>query len=101
MYLGDKCGATFVDMEFIYWLKRKIGPVHYQKLDSNNFGRDMGPHAVIGPDLRLVMEDFEKLKKRYTGDARDNVDVITLPGELYDVTDEPRGIREGEIRLTE
>ena len=51
--------------------------------------------------LRLVMEDFDKLRRRYTGSASESVDFITLPGELYDITDENRGIREGEIRIGE
>ena len=88
-------------MQFINWLKKKIGPVYYEKLDPKGFGKDMGPQTVIGPTLRLVMEDFEKLKRLYTGDASEHVDVITLPGELYDVDDRERGIQEGEIRLTE
>ncbi|GES97076.1 hypothetical protein GLOIN_2v1646273 [Rhizophagus clarus] len=37
--VGDLCGSTFVDKEFLHWLGRKVGFQALAKLKSNNYGQ--------------------------------------------------------------
>ena len=78
---------------------RLIGPIYSEKLGLPQYLGGGG--RFLNEDIRLVIEDFTRLRRRYTGRASEEVDVITLPGELYDVTDENWGIREGEVRIKE
>ncbi|CAI2184962.1 9435_t:CDS:2 [Funneliformis geosporum] len=37
--IGELCGSTFVDKEFLQWLGRKVGFPALEKLKSNNYGQ--------------------------------------------------------------
>ena len=80
---------------------RLIGPVYSEILGLHQNVFDEISGRFRGQNINSVIEDFTKLKRHYTGHASEKVDVITLPGQLYDVTDENWGIIEGEIRIKE
>jgi hypothetical protein len=97
---GSKCGATFIDLEFIRWLGRRLGDEYFEMLTNGRPVSSFSVHSVFGPGINSVLEQFDKMKKRYNGKAEAGVSKITLPGDLYDIDDPERGIDEGVIILT-
>lgn len=85
---GDKCGATYVDKEFLSWLEKKIG--------SDAFKQIPGQKTRHGSRL---MNEFETLKMHFGGGAEECQ--ITLPKECGIVDDEERGIEDGELAMNE
>src|ERR1700753_1554460 len=97
---GAKCGATFIDLEFIRWWSRKLGDEYFRMLSDDRPVESFSVHNVFGAGIRSVLEQFDKMKMTYDGNAQPNMSRITLPGDLYDVDDPDRGIDEGVITLT-
>jgi hypothetical protein len=100
MATGAKCGATFIDLEFIRWLGRKLGENYFKMLSDGRPVESFNIHSAFGPGVRSVLEQFDKMKRKYDGRSQANFSKITLPGDLYDVDDAERGIDEGVITLT-
>jgi hypothetical protein len=97
---GAKCGATFIDLQFIRWLARKLGAEYFQVLSDGRPVESFSVHSAFGPGIRSVLDQFDKMKRRYDGNAQPSLSKITLPGELYDVDEPDRGIDEGVVTLS-
>ncbi|KAK3332846.1 hypothetical protein B0T19DRAFT_448679 [Cercophora scortea] len=84
---GDKCGATYVDKEFLAWLERWIGPDAYKKIPAAK--------ARHGSQM---MTTFETAKFTFSGDGED-MD-IRLPSECGIDTDESLNIDDRTLTFT-
>ncbi|KAF2463990.1 actin-like ATPase domain-containing protein [Lindgomyces ingoldianus] len=83
---GDKCGATYVDKEFLSWLERWIGKDAYELIpaEKTRHGSQM-------------MNAFEMVKHTFMGDDSDNE--IRLPRECGIEDDEERNIDDQVLTL--
>ena len=84
---GDKCGATFVDKEFLGWLKEWIGEEAYKKI----------------PETRLrhgsaLMNQFEICKKEFSGDDEDMQ--VPLPKECGIRDDASKNIEDLQLTIS-
>jgi molecular chaperone DnaK (HSP70) len=78
---GDKCGATYVDREFLTWLKSWIGEQAYNKIPSR------------------LMDEFEMNKNNFRGEEEDTMD-IQLPRECGIEEDEGKNISDYALSVT-
>ncbi|GIQ91880.1 hypothetical protein KIPB_015328, partial [Kipferlia bialata] len=73
--LGDSCGATFLDVQFLEWLRERLGDEFYKECQTSY------PSAMAS-----LVQSWESIKRRYTGQESDDADAdhtyITLPGKL-------------------
>ncbi|KAK3378944.1 hypothetical protein B0T24DRAFT_663235 [Lasiosphaeria ovina] len=83
---GDKCGATFVDREFLGWLEHWIGRDAYQKIppSATRHGSNM-------------MKAFEFAKCNFSGDD-DDMEIL-LPAECGIYTDSNLNIKQHVLTL--
>jgi len=98
---GARCGATFIDKDFLAWLRGKLGH-HFQDLVENSTVNAIGSHTVIGPRMRRVLRKWETIKRSFggTNDLRESW--ISLPQPLNQLPDNPSiGICNARIRVTE
>src|SRR5437764_14362452 len=58
---GDFCGGSFVDLEFISFLGKKVGERAIELLKENNYGQYQ----------YLVQEFCQRIKIPFTGDKKD------------------------------
>jgi hypothetical protein len=94
-----KCGATFIDLEFIKLLGRRLGPEYFMKLSDGRPVESFAANTAFGEGISVVLKQFDdEMKKDYAGHSEPTK--LTLPGELYELTDHERGIDEGEITIT-
>ncbi|KAF1993960.1 actin-like ATPase domain-containing protein [Amniculicola lignicola CBS 123094] len=98
---GAQCGATFIDREFIKWLKRKLGEANFDQLDVENPEDAVGSHTVFGPSMKFLMDQFVNRKERYTGKVVPGQNIIDLPAPLVDLHDPERGVDNGQISLSD
>ncbi|KAK3899799.1 hypothetical protein C8A05DRAFT_46227 [Staphylotrichum tortipilum] len=84
---GDKCGATFVDQEFLGWLEQWIGSERFKNIppEKRRHGSPM-------------MNSFEVNKLQFSGD--DDEMSIALPSETGLRDDEDLQIEDGSVSLT-
>lgn len=85
---GDKCGATYVDKEFLSWLEKKIGSQPYKKI----------PQQKLRHGSQL-MNAFETAKMHFQGNKEEIQ--IALPKECGILEDERLGIEDRELTVTE
>jgi hypothetical protein len=98
---GDRCGAICVDLNFMRWLHQKLGDTNYLKLSQNLPKYDVGSHTIVGRDLKVVMDQFEHVKKAFKGRLGEDEGDIRLPGDLNNLHNPANGIEDGEVRITE
>lgn len=84
---GDKCGATYVDREFLSWLETWIGSDNYKAIPA--FKTRHGSQ---------MMNTFETLKQYFSGEE-DGID-ITLPRECGIVDDAAKNIDDTILTMT-
>jgi hypothetical protein len=84
---GDKCGATYVDREFLTWLKSWISEEAYNKI----------PVEKLRHGSRL-MNEFEMHKNGFTG-ADEDMD-IQLPRECGIEEDDGKNISDYSLNMT-
>ncbi|KAH0545470.1 hypothetical protein FGG08_000471 [Glutinoglossum americanum] len=84
---GDKCGATFVDQEFISWLKEKLGDQYFNKIPADQ--REIGSK---------LMKEFNTAKMAFRNENDDYY--VSLPRAVGIDDDLGRGIQDGEIIIT-
>ena len=84
---GDKCGATFVEKEFLNWLKNWIGDEAYTKI----------PPAKLRHGNRL-MDDFETYKMGFSGAEEDFQ--LMLPRECGIEEDDDKNIEDFTLSFT-
>ncbi|CAB4438808.1 unnamed protein product [Rhizophagus irregularis] len=60
--VGDLCGSTFVDKEFLHWLGRKVGFQAIAKLKTDNYGQ-----------MQYLVQRFfcTRIKFKFSGDKKD------------------------------
>lgn len=60
--IGDLCGSTFVDKEFLSWLGRKVGFKALESLKSNNYGQ-----------MQFLVQRFfcQRIKFKFNGELAD------------------------------
>lgn len=95
--LGDKCGSTYIDLEFKNWLRRQIGGENYILLDPAYDGK-ISSHAAEGQSMRDLMKVFNREKARFESNSEDII--IELPWPLEDLNREPTVVA-GELTITE
>ena len=83
---GDKCGATFVDRNFLTWLEKKLGSTDFKKISPEKL-KNGGK----------LMREFETIKTNFNGD--DTVYYLQLPPELATIDDNNRDISQGELEI--
>ncbi|KAK4161725.1 hypothetical protein QBC43DRAFT_357267 [Cladorrhinum sp. PSN259] len=84
---GDKCGATYVDKEFLAWLERWIGSEAYNKIPS-----EKTRHGS------QMMTAFESAKFSFSGEDEDIE--IRIPGEAGITNDEDLNIDDQVLTLS-
>jgi hypothetical protein len=84
---GDKCGATFVDKEFLAWLEKWIGPERYGRIPESRkrHGSNM-------------MSRFESNKFQFSGE--DDEMEVPLPAECGIDSDESLNIDDRVLSMT-
>jgi len=96
---GDRCGATFIDRKFMEWLERKLGREYFSRLNGGFPEWDIGSHYTVGPDLELLMHEFENLREQFVSPDDQTEAFLTLPVSLRGT--EPAGsLHNGELRIT-
>jgi molecular chaperone DnaK (HSP70) len=85
---GDKCGATYVDKEFLAWLEKKLGTPTFKEIPKSK--------TRHGSQL---MNAFEALKIHFAGNKEEVQ--ISLPRGCGIQDDEENGIEDGELTMTE
>jgi molecular chaperone DnaK (HSP70) len=83
---GDKCGATYVDQEFLSWLKSWLGEEAFNLI----------PEQKLRHGSRL-MNDFELAKNGFSG-VEDDMEV-QLPRECGIEDDEEKGIEDYSLTI--
>jgi hypothetical protein len=101
MKTGGKCGATFIDRNFITWLKQKLGPQDSEAVIGEWPENAIGSHTVIEPKMQQIMTDFQLIKHQFKGPGNPAESFIVLPHPLSMVDDPSRSIHDGEILITE
>ncbi|KAK3997750.1 hypothetical protein QBC44DRAFT_228707 [Cladorrhinum sp. PSN332] len=86
---GDKCGATYVDKEFLAWLERWIGSEAYNKIpnEKTRHGSQM-------------MTAFERAKFGFSGNQDDDETEIRIPGESGITDDEELNIDDQVLTMS-
>ncbi|KAH8678766.1 hypothetical protein BGZ60DRAFT_401802 [Tricladium varicosporioides] len=85
---GDKCGATYVDKEFLSWLEKKLGTTAFKHI----------PPAKTRHGSAL-MNAFETAKMHFEGKPEEVQ--ITLPKECGIEDDVEKGIEDRELTVTD
>ncbi|KAH8898759.1 actin-like ATPase domain-containing protein [Thozetella sp. PMI_491] len=83
---GDKCGATYVEKEFLTWLEKWIGEERYNRIPK--------PKTRHGSPM---INTFETAKMQFSGDDDDIP--ITLPSEIGIRDDDALKIEDGVLSL--
>jgi hypothetical protein len=91
--IGKKCGASFIDQEFLKWLQPRL-----QNLDILPQDFNTGGHMVLMPKGRVLLERFEKVKHAFNGKGEGQ---ITLPRGTIPNPEYEESIVNGVITLTE
>jgi molecular chaperone DnaK (HSP70) len=86
---GDKCGATYVDKEFLGWVKSLIGEHAYGKI----------PEEKLRHGSKM-MNDFETNKNAFAGDDEDEEMQVSIPRECGIEEDDDMNITEGMVTIT-
>jgi hypothetical protein len=91
--IGSKCGATFIEREFVAWLQPRLKNLDIMPQDVGT-----GGHLILMPKGRVLLERFEKVKHAFngTGDSQ-----ITLPRGTVVNEDYQDSIVNGVMTLTE
>lgn len=84
---GDKCGATYIDKEFLTWLQDLIGKEAYDKI----------PEAKLRHGSNF-MNDFEDFKMDFSG-VEEGME-LTLPKECGIENDSDKGIEDRVLTIT-
>ncbi|KAH0538333.1 hypothetical protein FGG08_005068 [Glutinoglossum americanum] len=94
---GSKCGSMFIDLAFKKWLRDLLGEKNYQQLDQTQLVHKISSHDTEGQQMRELMKEFNKLKRKFKKDHRDMK--IDLPEPLHNLDMDNRVIG-GEITIT-
>lgn len=94
---GAKCGSVYIDGAFKAWLKKIIGNQNYQQLDPRNASQKISSHATEGKEMRILMKEFEKYKRKFNKDHREIK--MDLPEPLDDIT-VGKKVLGGEVSIT-
>ncbi|RGB33485.1 hypothetical protein C1646_704263 [Rhizophagus diaphanus] len=93
--IGDFCGSTFIDNEFVKFLRRKLGTHAIDRLKENNYGQFQ----------YLIQEFCRRVKEPFTGEDmefRRELDIeVTAPMLLKYVDEDTREILEDNEWLIE
>jgi hypothetical protein len=93
---GAQCGATFVERAFLHWLEQKIGLANFVMIAGSPAVNL--PFTALPKSLWKLVRDFvDDVKCQF--DGSDTSYILSLPGPLFDMEDQQRGISGGEIRL--
>lgn len=84
---GDKCGATFVEKEFLTWLKTWIGEEAYNKIPSEKLRHG-----------NRLMDAFETYKMGFSGEPEEFQ--LMLPRECGIEDDDERNIEDFMLNFT-
>jgi hypothetical protein len=82
-------------------LERRLGGKDFKELVEGTPENYIGGHTMIGPRMQKIMDAFEVIKRDFQGDLSPLDQYVALPEPLNRLADdEPRGIKDGEIRVT-
>ncbi|KAF2461821.1 hypothetical protein BDY21DRAFT_329742 [Lineolata rhizophorae] len=98
---GDRCGASYIDLDFQRWLRQKIGKENYDMLLDGLPDNDAGSYSVVGPKMQGILRYFEENIKTGFG-KRDQPTkyFLPFPSELDIDDDREKDIQDGEILMT-
>ncbi|KAF2837829.1 actin-like ATPase domain-containing protein [Patellaria atrata CBS 101060] len=96
---GDRCGASFIDLDFQNWLKKKLGPKYYAELAKDS-PDEFGAHTVVSSNMRAVINGFETIKKQFGKPNLQDPEYIPLPAGVNFEDDQMKGIQDGELLIT-
>lgn len=96
-FIGDKCGAIFINLAFKEWLRDLIGEDKYQELDQSELVHKISSHDSEGERMRELMKRFDVHKRRFERGHRDIK--IDLP-EPYENLDMDTRVIGGQITIT-
>jgi hypothetical protein len=88
---GEKCGASYIDREFITWLQARVDGLGVMSKDL------AGGHYVLTSLGQLLLERFEVLKLVFDGTNGGN---ITLPSSAQIQPQYEDEIELGSVRIT-
>lgn len=71
--MGDFCGSSYVDKEFIKFLERKVGKSTIENLKNNHY-RQM---------QYLIQEFCRRIKLPFTGDDDAEISEVDIEGKIY------------------
>jgi hypothetical protein len=98
---GAKCGSTFIDTNFKFWLQSVLGERNYSILDAKSASQRISSHATESAEMREVMEQFDNHKRRFGLDAKKRDMYIDLPRDTHlgnlNIGDKVEG---GSLRIT-
>ncbi|KAH8730936.1 Hsp70 family protein [Phaeosphaeriaceae sp. PMI808] len=92
---GDQCGGTFVDRAFLEWLEKRLGTNDFVEIAGCR--SESVPYTLLSKKLARLLQDFTLEAK--SGFSGTETNYLRLPVPLSSLTDETRGIFEGEIVL--
>jgi hypothetical protein len=90
--VGDECGASFIDREFLAWLQPKLEGV---TLLPENFGT--GGHSTLGKLSNLLLERFESIKSTFDENPKG---VLQLPRGITIAEGHEETIKAGVVTLS-
>jgi hypothetical protein len=93
---SEKCGSSFVNLQFQIWLRELIGYDNYRQLDPRTINFNTGSHDMEGKSMRELMKKFDERKKQFKNDARPFK--LELPFPLEDLN--MKGVDSGSITIT-
>jgi hypothetical protein len=86
---GDKCGATYVDKEFLNWVKTLLGDEAYSII----------PEEKLRHGSKM-MNEFEINKNSFAGDDEDEEVQVSIPRECGIEDDDDKNISDGMVTIT-
>jgi hypothetical protein len=93
---SEKCGSSFVNLQFQIWLRELIGDENYRQLDPRTISFNTGSHDMEGRSMRELMKKFDEKKKLFKNDPRPIK--LDLPFPLHNLN--IRGVDDGQITIT-
>jgi hypothetical protein len=92
-FLGARCGASYIDQEFLHWLGSRV-----KGLDTLPSDLTTGGHYIATKSTRFFLQQFEEKKHAFSGEEMDFE--IAVPTDVKLVEEHADGEDSGVISLT-
>jgi hypothetical protein len=101
IFVGNKCGATYIDGSFEQFVRDRLGEEDWDKLNSSDgLDSSLGGHNIVKPKVRMLHDRFEPVKHQFDGKDHKLGWPIQLPRGIGANDNETKGIISGAIQLT-